>query len=55
MERERDKKIKVRFGEIVKTNVALKAFFPWSVIIAAFLAFEMLFLSFVKHSLLSYS
>lgn len=55
MERERDKKIKEGFGEIFKTNVALKGIFPCSVIIAAFLVFEKLFLSFVKHSLLFYS
>lgn len=55
MERERDKKIKEKFWEILKTNVALKGVFPWSVVIPAFLACEMLFLFFVKHSLPSYS
>lgn len=43
------------FGEIVKTYIALRGFVSCSVVIGAFLALEMLFLFFVKHSLLSYS
>lgn len=51
----RDKKEKKKGLGNRQDKCYIERIFLWSVIIGAFLAFEMLFLFFVKHSLLSYS